>query len=204
VGDALQRRLGVSPSTRQTLPATALAGRAGVAMAAAAALAAVIVGVPLAAPVRAATSAANPPAAVGLKAYVYSGTGYTFTEGAGPTRSTCCMGAWSGSFPLLSGERSAPAVAAGHPACCTTRSLSRTADGIRRVELPQRLAERMGYQFVRGERMHHGMDGRVDPVHAQHGAGGPAVRRLQRQCRAAGPGHADHQAWLASKHSFGK
>ena len=52
-------------------------------MAAAAALAAVIVTIPLAPPVRAATSAANLPAAVGLKAYVYSGTGYTFTEGDG-------------------------------------------------------------------------------------------------------------------------
>jgi len=45
--------------------------------------AAVIVTVPLTLPARAATSAANLPAAAGLRAYVYSGTGYTFTEGDG-------------------------------------------------------------------------------------------------------------------------
>jgi hypothetical protein len=45
--------------------------------------AAVIVAVATASPAAAATSAANLPAAVGLRAYVDSGTGYTFTEGDG-------------------------------------------------------------------------------------------------------------------------
>src|SRR6266581_3077620 len=61
-----------------------LTGRARTTMAVTATLAAaVIVTVPLTVPARAATSAANLPAAAGLKAYVYSGTGYTFTEGDG-------------------------------------------------------------------------------------------------------------------------
>ena len=55
--------------------------RASAAMAAAAALAAAaVVIIPLAA---SAAPASNLPAAIGLKAYVYSGTGYTFTEGDG-------------------------------------------------------------------------------------------------------------------------
>jgi Domain of unknown function (DUF4185) len=59
-------------------------GRPRTAIVAATILATVaITTVPLAAPASAATSAANLPAAVGLKAYVYSGTGYTFTEGDG-------------------------------------------------------------------------------------------------------------------------